>query len=114
MKTLRRSLRGTKSVIGIIVMLAGLSLAAQSQNDSAALYKSKCAMCHGADGAGSTPAGKAMGAKDFRSPEVAKESDADLQAVIENGRNKMPAYKGKLTADQIGGLVKYIRQLQGK
>jgi mono/diheme cytochrome c family protein len=71
-------------------------------------------MCHGADGAGSTPAGKSMGAKDFRSPDVVKESDADLQTAIENGRNKMPAYKGKLTAGDIGGLVKYIRQLQGK
>jgi mono/diheme cytochrome c family protein len=45
---------------------------------------------------------------------VVKESDADLQTAIENGRNKMPAYKGKLTAGDIGGLVKYIRQLQGK
>ena len=105
-------LRTTVVSFGMIVMLAGLPFAAQAQSGSEAVYKSKCAMCHGADGSGSTPAGKAMGAKDFRSSDVVKKSDAELQAAIDNGRNKMPAYKGKLSAADVQGLVKYIRQLQ--
>jgi mono/diheme cytochrome c family protein len=71
-------------------------------------------MCHGGDGSGSTPAGKATGAKDFHYSEVVKETDAELQEVIKRGRKKMPAYQGKLSADQLDGLVKYIRQLQGR
>ena len=58
-------------------------------------------MCHGADGLGNTPAGKAMKARPFNSPDVLKESDADLIAIIKNGKNKMPAFAGKLTDAQI-------------
>jgi mono/diheme cytochrome c family protein len=39
-------------------------------------------------------------------------SDADLNAAITKGKGKMPGYEGKLTADQIQDLVKYIRSLK--
>src|ERR1700683_4122327 len=71
--------------------------------DTAALYKSKCAGCHGADGAGSAM-GKKMGAHEFT-------SDEDLTSVITNGRNKMPKY-GSLKPEEIKGLVAYIRALK--
>jgi mono/diheme cytochrome c family protein len=73
-------------------------------------YKSKCAMCHGADGSASTPAGKAM-----KTPAVAtfaKESQADLIAIIKNGKGKMPAYAGKLTDPQIKDVVVYMLSLK--
>lgn len=79
--------------------------------DAAALYKGKCAACHGADGAGS-PIGKKIGVRDFRSPEVEKQSDADLAGVIAKGRNKMPAYEKSLSPDEIRALVAYIHMLQ--
>ena len=44
--------------------------------------------------------------------EVAKESDSLLFDITKNGKNKMPAYNGKLTDDQIKDLVKYIRSLK--
>jgi cytochrome c6 len=61
---------------------------------------------------GNTPAGKAMKARPFNAPDVLKESDADLTAVIKNGKNKMPAFTGKLTDPQIADVVAYIRTLQ--
>jgi cytochrome c6 len=79
--------------------------------DIAANYKTKCIMCHGADGKGNTAAGKAMGARDFASPEVQKESDAELIAITTKGKNKMPAYGGKLSDADIKDLIGYIRQL---
>ncbi len=79
--------------------------------DVAATYKAKCAMCHGADGKGETPAGKKMGAHDFASPEVQKMSDADLTQAIEKGKNKMPAYAGKLKDSEVKELVAYVRGL---
>jgi mono/diheme cytochrome c family protein len=84
---------------------------AVAQDDSAALYKSKCAACHGADGSGDTPMGKKLGVKPFSSPEVAKNSDATWTEITNKGKGKMPAYAGKLTDDQIKGLVKYMRGL---
>lgn len=80
--------------------------------DGAALYKSKCQMCHGATGMADTPAGKSTKARPFNDPDVVKMSDADLIAVTTNGKNKMPAYKGKLTDDQIKSLIAYIHTLQ--
>jgi mono/diheme cytochrome c family protein len=69
-------------------------------------------MCHGADGLSNTPAGKAMKAASFKTPALVKASDADLIATIKNGKNKMPAYAGKLTDAQIKSVVGYIRTLQ--
>ena len=75
-------------------------------------FKAKCAMCHGADGAGQTGMGKSMGLRNLGSADVQKQSDADLTGIITNGKNKMPSYNGKLTADQISDVVKFIRTLK--
>ena len=74
--------------------------------DSAATYKAKCAMCHGPEGKGGR-----MGTKDFASPEIKSMSDAQLAEVITKGKGKMPAYGGKLSEEDIKGLVTYIRGL---
>jgi cytochrome c6 len=96
----------------LTVMATGLALwSAPAAADAAATYKSKCAMCHGTDGKGETPGGKKMGAHDFASPEVQKQSDADLAAVTAKGKNKMPSYEKSLKPDEIKDLITYIRQL---
>ena len=75
------------------------------------LYKSTCQGCHGVGGRASA-IGKKLGAKDFQDPDVAKMSRSALKKTISDGKNKMPAYKGKLTEQQIDALVKYIRELK--
>lgn len=90
-----------------------LSTTAHADNTAEATYKAKCASCHGADGKGETPAGKAMKAGDFGSEDVQKLSDADLNDAIAKGKGKMPAFK-TLTADQVKDLVGYIRTLGKK
>jgi mono/diheme cytochrome c family protein len=100
--------RSTLTLIAILA-LSPLTLRAQTAADN---YKSKCQMCHGATGLGDTPAGKAMKVPAFNSPDLIKTSDADLIAATTNGKGKMPAYTGKLTAPQIKDLVAYIRTLQ--
>ena len=96
------------------IMAACLAATAFAQDSGADTYKAKCAMCHAADGSGSTPAGKAMKAIPFSSPDLVKASDADLIASTKNGKGKMPAYAGKLTDGQITAVVAYIRTLQKK
>ena len=101
----------------VIVMVAGALLCSACVAQSAGagdIYKAKCQMCHSADGSGSTPAGKKLGAKDLKSPDVQKHTDAELFTIIAKGQNKMPAFTGKLTDQQMLALVAYIRQLAGK
>ena len=90
-----------------VVLSLPLSVHAQ---DASALFKSKCAACHGADGTGSSM-GKKMGAHDFTSADVQKMSDAELTDIITNGKNKMPKY-GSLKPEDVKGLVAYIRTLK--
>jgi mono/diheme cytochrome c family protein len=71
-------------------------------------------MCHAADGSGNTPAGKAMKAVPFNSPDILKEPDATLAATIKDGKGKMPAFAAKLTDAQITDVVAYIHTLQKK
>ena len=80
--------------------------------DAAADYKAKCSTCHGPDGKGDTAMGKTMKVKDLGSAEVQKQSDADLTTIVEKGKKPMPGYEGKLTKEQIDGLVKYVRSLK--
>ena len=83
----------------------------KAQGDGEKLYKSKCASCHGADGAGATPAGKATKARAFCSDEVQKETDEEWTSIVVKGKNKMPAYDKKLTDAEVKELVGYIRGL---
>jgi len=93
------------AVVVVVLAMLALPLASFAADQGADLFKSKCAMCHGPDGKG-----KMAGTKDLGSAEVQKASDADLTATITNGKPpKMPAYKGKLTDDQIKSLVAYVR-----
>jgi len=98
--------------LAVIAALLAFGIAgASAQDDAAALYKSKCQVCHGPDGKGSV-AGQKLGVRDFHSPEVAKMSDAELFEITKKGKEKMPGYNKKLTDDQIKSLIKYIRSLK--
>jgi mono/diheme cytochrome c family protein len=106
-----RAIRWAVPAFGVLFLIAA-PLRAQ---DAPALYKSKCAACHGPDGAGNVPTGKSLGVTDLTSADVQKQTDAQLIDSIASGKGKkMPAYKGKITDDQIKGLVGYIRELAKK
>jgi cytochrome c6 len=104
------------AVIAVFVLsLTFVSAQAENApNDGAALYKTKCAMCHGPDGAGKTPVGQKLGIRDLRSPEVQQQTDSDLSHVIGEGKGKMPAFSKALSEDQIKLVVAYVRQLGKK
>jgi len=95
----------------VFAALCLLVTPANAQGGGEIVYKAKCASCHGPDGTGATPAGKATKARDFCSEEVKKESDEDWTAVIVKGKNKMPAYDKKTTEAEIKDMTAYIRGL---
>ena len=96
----------------LLVLAATIAGAAIAQTPGADTYKAKCAMCHGADGLAATPMGKSMKILSFKDGAMVKAPDAQLFASTKNGKNKMPAYAGKLTDAQIKDVISYIRVLQ--
>ena len=97
-----------------VVLAPIVSQAQSSPADGATLFKAKCAICHGADGAGKTPMGQKFNLRDLRSAEVQKQSDADFSHAIGQGKGKMPAFGKTLSEDQIKLLVSHIRELGKK
>jgi mono/diheme cytochrome c family protein len=72
-----------------------------------AIFATRCASCHGADGGGGfgpTLAGVVV--RRYPNP-------ADQEAVVANGRGSMPSFAGSLTRDQIAAVVAYTRTKLG-
>lgn len=95
--------------VALFILIPSLAWAA---DDGAALFKTKCAACHGADAAGK-PAAKIPS---LISDDAKKLTDADLTDAIANGgktKKASHAFAAKgMTPDQIKMVVGYIRQLQ--
>jgi mono/diheme cytochrome c family protein len=97
------------AALALTMTFSTLSVAADTGAD---LFKAKCAMCHGPDGKGDTAMGKNLKVHDLGSADVQKQTDAELNGIITNGKGKMPKYDGKLTKEQITELVKFVRSLK--
>lgn len=104
-----------KKLAVFTVALSALIVAASSTAwaDAAQMYGAKCASCHAADGSGSAT-GKKMGTHDLKSPEVQAMTDAQLTEIIAKGKNKMPGYEKRLSAEEITALVAHLRDMAKK
>jgi cytochrome c6 len=105
--------RGLSLFLGTSLMML-VSDPMRAGDTAEATYKTKCAACHGADGKGETAIGKSNKIRDLGSAEVQQQSDADLTAVIDNGKGKMPPYGKSLKPEQVKDLVAYVRTLAKK
>jgi mono/diheme cytochrome c family protein len=87
------------------------TVGAWAQSDAKDIYMDKCAVCHGADGAGKTAKGKKLKLKGVH--EAAEKMKADeMIKIVENGKPPdMDAYGKQFNAAQIKGLVDYYRSL---
>jgi cytochrome c551 len=110
----------TLRTLAIVVVLSLTGLLAACGSDDAAptpsdptlaqgqqIYQSNCRSCHGSKGQGGTGmklAGKV--ASDF--PDI-----ADEIAVIADGRGSMPAWKSKLSPEEIEAVARYTRECLG-
>jgi mono/diheme cytochrome c family protein len=108
----------TKLVILIVMIAVALFLILPSlswaADDGAAIFKAKCAACHGADLAGK-PAAKIPS---LVGDDAKKASDADLTDIIANGgkdKKASHAFANKgVTPEQVKLVVSYIRDAQKK
>jgi cytochrome c6 len=95
-----------------MVVAAPTLFADAAAADGAAVYKSKCALCHGADGKGQTGMGKSLKLRSLHAPQVQAQTNAQLTKIVADGKGKMPAYKTKLSGAEIEAVVKFIRTLK--
>jgi len=95
----------------MMIILGPVSSVATATQDAATatLFKTKCAICHGADGSGNTTKGKELKLKSLRSPEVQKMTDDQLLQMIMKGKEKMPPFEKSLGAEKCKALVAYVR-----
>ncbi|HVS89701.1 MAG TPA: cytochrome c [Candidatus Acidoferrum sp.] len=110
----RTSLNKLLLGMGAIGVIFLLGLPARAQETTETLFKGKCGMCHGPDGAGKTMMGEKLKIPDLQSADVQKKSDADLKTIIIKGKNKMPGYETKLSKEQVDKLVAHLRDLAKK
>jgi len=95
-------------VLAALVVFAGaLSFA----DDGAAIYKAKCAMCHGATGTPSAGMAKAMGIKPVSDPAIAALTVAQVESTIKDGKGKMKPVAGLSDAD-IKAVAAYFKTLK--
>lgn len=102
-------------VVVLFALLLPLSRAGGAPGgEGETTYKAKCSVCHSADGSGKTAMGTKLKLRDLRSPEVQKQTDAELLAKIAKGKSPMPGYEKQLGQEKIRDVVAYIRELGKK
>jgi mono/diheme cytochrome c family protein len=109
---MNKSLRTAAILVAPLIVVPVVALAAEVSE----VYSEHCARCHGADGTGNTKIGKKLKLKDYSSATVqAQMTDEEILKVIvegvfdENKKEKMPAYKEKLSEKEMKDLVAQVR-----
>lgn len=98
----------------LFCLAAAFSYAAPASEN----WENHCAKCHGADGKGQTKIGKKLKLKDYTDAKVQAEMKdeemlkATTDGVFEGGKEKMKAFKGELSADEIKDLVAFVRKFK--
>lgn len=103
------------SAIFIVFLLSFLIIPVvfPQDNTGVALYKKNCAICHGDDLKGKPALAGMLKIEperlDLTTDDVQNDTDEELLKVINDGIEKMPAYKDKLTQEEQKDILKYIR-----
>lgn len=105
-------MKRTATILTLIAAAAGASFAADAKAGHA-VYDKSCKQCHGADGTPNPSIAKMMKVdmKDLKSPEVQSMSNADIKAIIVNGKGKMPKVTS-VAAGSVDDVVAYVKSLK--
>jgi mono/diheme cytochrome c family protein len=111
------------SLTGVVLIAAvasGVSAAAGAQKGRAsqvergrAVYEARCTRCHGADGAGRTRMAEIVEPPDLTDAAWQRQrSNTRMVASVTTGLGPMPAFKTKLTRQEIAAAIAYVRTLR--
>jgi mono/diheme cytochrome c family protein len=109
--------RGARAEAGAAATQKKLSRKQQQLARAQVLFIENCARCHGADGRGQTPMGKAFSATNLTDAGWWKKervNDKRLTTSIRDGRDEMPAFGKKLSKEEIAALVAFVKTFNGK
>ncbi len=107
-----RELRSLMSLaFGVLLLATFSNLAWSEESPGETIFKAKCVLCHGADGAGDTPLGKQLQAANLHSKDVQKKTDAELHKIVHDGGANMPPFGEQLSDEEITQVIKYVRTL---
>jgi mono/diheme cytochrome c family protein len=95
----------------ITALMLFAPLGAWAQQDAKDIYLDKCAVCHGADGAGKTARGRKLKIKDVHETAAKVKPDEMIKIVQDGKPPDMDAYGKTLSKDQVKAVVDYYRGL---
>jgi mono/diheme cytochrome c family protein len=81
------------------------------------IWEERCIACHGIDGTARTKKGRELKAKDFTRAKWQKHTtDDEIVSAITDGipKKKMPAFKDKLSPEEIRSMVPWLRAFASK
>jgi len=100
-----------KLTLTCAMVLLASAAGARAQSDAKELYLSKCATCHGADGAGKTAMGRKLKVQDAHATVAKMTADQMIKVVTDGKGQDMSGYAKQFSVEQIKGLVDYYRSL---
>ena len=106
----------SKSIQTVLELAAAVSLAGAlsfAQSSGEAVYKAHCQSCHGPAGIPNPGIAKILGVMPANSPAMKKLTEAEMMAVVKNGKGKMHPIHG-LSDAQVKAVVLYFRSLGKK
>jgi len=100
-----------------VALLGVATVRAEQTNQASAreLFVKNCAVCHSQDGTARTPFAKKLGVKDLSQSKL---TEAQIVQQILDGRqegqgaSKMPAFKDKLSREEIASLVTTVKEFR--
>lgn len=108
--------------ISFLLALAAsvLSLAgARAEEDDLGqdVYNSRCASCHGRDGKARTDIGRKLKAKDLTQATTWQgltDNAIEKQILAGTPDKSMPPYQGRLSAEELAAVIKYLHEFKPK
>ena len=102
-----------KLLISLVLIVFATPMIALA--DGKADYKAKCTTCHGGDAKTNTRRAKMLNIDPTKLYLPASQmNNAEMIAIIEKGKDKMPSFEKVLTKDQIITIVDYVKSLSKK
>lgn len=80
-------------------------------------FTKNCEACHGPNGEGGTVQieGKRLRVPSLKASHAIRHTDEELLKIVTDGHEEMPAFKDKVSAEEITELVRFVRKnFQGK
>jgi cytochrome c6 len=99
--------------VGCGIALGGVAPVRAANGEE--LFLKYCALCHGKDGKAQNPAARKLGVKDLSE---SKATDAEIEKQVIEGRKdergslKMPAFKDKLSPEEIKSLIAVVKSFR--